>query len=59
MYWVALELPTDHLSYSLIAKMIDQSPDRRPFITEICEALAVRRERRISIFTCKQLSYLI
>jgi hypothetical protein len=51
MDWVVLELPTGHLAYSLIAKMIDRSPNRRPSITEICETLGVRsiRIRRISI----------
>ena len=51
MHLVALELPMGHLAYPLVVKMIDQSPDRRPPITEICEALGVRniRIRRISI----------
>jgi serine/threonine protein kinase len=47
------ELPRNHFAYKLIEKMIDQSPDRRPPITEICEALAVRR---MSIFTLNYLS---
>jgi len=56
MYLVALELPTGHLAYSLIAKMIDQSPDRRPSITVVCEALAdrrIERDRKISIVIFK------
>ena len=52
----ALELSREHLAYSLIVKMIDQSPDRRPPITEVCEALVDRRigrDRRISIVSFK------
>ena len=51
MDWVVLELSTGHVAYPLVVKMIDQSPDRRPPITDICEALGVRRIRirRISI----------
>ena len=53
---VALELPTGHLAYSLISKMIHQSPDQRPSITEVCEALAdrrIERDRKISIVNRK------
>jgi len=57
MDWVALELTTVHLAYPLVVKMIDQSPDRRPPITDICEELGVRsiRIRRISIVHWKKL----
>jgi hypothetical protein len=59
MYLVAVELSTGHLAYPLIAIMIDQSPDRRPPISEICEALAgrrIERNRRINIVNWKLLS---
>ena len=59
MYLVAPELPMGHLAYSLIVKMIDQSPDRRPPIAEVCEALAdgrIGRDRRISIASFIHLS---
>ena len=56
MYLVVLELQTGHLAYSLISKMIDQSPDRRPSITEVCEALVDGRIGRISIASFIHLS---
>jgi hypothetical protein len=52
MNLAVLELPTENFAYSLIVKMIEQSPDERPPITDICEALAVI----ISIVRCKHLS---